>query len=163
MEIRKATWEDLPVMQRIFAHAREEMRKNGNPTQWKDNRPPLFLIERDMNAGTTYVIEDEGRVCATFSYTLGIDPTYIKIDDGAWLSDDPYGTIHRIASDNTVPGIFDFVMKFVENFGVDVRIDTHHDNAVMLHVLEKNGFVRCGTIYIDDGTSRIAFQKVIGK
>ena len=28
-------------------------------------------------------------------------------------------------------------------------------------VIEKNGFVRCGIIIVDDGTERIAFQKKI--
>lgn len=32
----------------------------------------------------------------------------------------------------------------------------------MLHLLESRGFVRCGLITTDDGTERIAFQKVLG-
>ena len=49
----------------------------------------------------------------------------------------------------------------MEGFGVDVRIDTHRDNETMLHLIEKNGFIRCGIIIVDDGTERIAFQKKI--
>ena len=33
----------------------------------------------------------------------------------------------------------------------------------MQHILEKNGFVSCGTIYVADGSPRIAYQKVQGK
>lgn len=29
----------------------------------------------------------------------------------------------------------------------------------MQHVLEKNGFTRCGIIFTEDGSERIAFQK----
>ena len=41
----------------------------------------------------------------------------------------------------------------------NLKIDTHEDNVVMQHVLEKNGFERCGKIYTHDGTPRIAYQK----
>lgn len=32
----------------------------------------------------------------------------------------------------------------------------------MQHKIEKNGFTRCGIIYITDGSPRIAYQKVTG-
>ena len=163
MQIRKATIDDLDIMQEIFAHARKEMIKNNNPTQWSNNRPPLFLIMKDLNKGVSYIIEQDNIPIATFSFTIGIEPTYVKIYDGKWLNDKPYGTIHRIASNNKVPGVFDYVMKFLESFHIDIRIDTHKDNTIMLHLLEKYGFVKCGIIIIDDGTPRIAFQKVVEK
>ena len=39
-----------------------------------------------------------------------------------------------------------------------LRIDTHEDNKVMQHVLEKYGFVRCGIVYVSDGSPRIAYE-----
>ena len=142
----------------IFSYARKFMKENGNPDQWKDNRPSMDKVRDDISRGEYYVIEEEGKIAAVFAYVVGIEPTYLEID-GAWIDDAPYGTIHRIASNGTVKGVFDMVMRFVEGFGVDVRIDTHKDNKVMLHVIEKNGFQRCGIIIVDDGTERIAFQK----
>ena len=41
----------------------------------------------------------------------------------------------------------------------NLRIDTHKDNKIMINLIEKAGFERCGTIYVDDGTPRIAYQK----
>ena len=41
----------------------------------------------------------------------------------------------------------------------DLRIDTHRDNAPMRGALEKLGFVPCGTVTVDDGTERIAYEK----
>ena len=32
---------------------------------------------------------------------------------------------------------------------------------LLLHLIEKNGFTRCGIIIVDDGTERIAFQKAV--
>lgn len=42
----------------------------------------------------------------------------------------------------------------------EVRADTHRDNVIMQHILEKNGFIKCGTIVVEDGTPRIAYPKV---
>ena len=41
-----------------------------------------------------------------------------------------------------------------------LRADTHEDNKIMQHLLEKNGFVRCGIIHVEDGTPRVAYQKL---
>lgn len=37
--VRKATKDDLETILNIYALAREFMKKNGNPTQWGNNRP----------------------------------------------------------------------------------------------------------------------------
>ena len=42
----------------------------------------------------------------------------------------------------------------------NIKIDTHHDNKVMQHQLEKEGFVRCGIIKLENGEPRIAYQKL---
>ena len=160
LSIRKSKYEDLDEIEKIFSYARKFMKENGNPSQWKNDRPSLDLVKEDIDKGNSYVVLDDDRIVATFAYIIGIEPTYIDID-GKWLDDDTYGTIHRIASDGSVKGIFDYVLKYCEVFNEDIRIDTHKDNKIMLHLIEKSGFVRCGIIIVDDGTERIAFQKKI--
>ena len=44
----------------------------------------------------------------------------------------------------------------------NLKIDTHRDNRIMQHLLDKNGFTYCGIIYLDDGTERLAYQKQLG-
>ena len=163
MKIRPATYEDLPIMQSIFKRAREYMKNEGNVTQWKDDRPPLFLIEKDLQKSASYIVEEDGEAVGTFSFTIGEEPTYTKIYDGQWLNEKPYGTIHRIASNGKASGIFKLVLDFCLKFNVDIRIDTHENNKTMLRHLSASGFKKCGIIFIDDGTSRIAFQKIISK
>ncbi|MBO4918932.1 MAG: GNAT family N-acetyltransferase [Erysipelotrichaceae bacterium] len=158
LEVRKTAIEDLNEVEKIFIHARKQMAINGNPTQWGDDRPSMELVKKDIAEGNSYVILNDGKITATFAYIIGTEPTYLEID-GAWLNDEPYGTIHRIASLNEVKGIFDCVIEYVSGYGADIRIDTHRDNKTMLHLIEKNGFFRCGIIIVDDGTERIAFQK----
>ena len=33
-----------------------------------------------------------------------------------------------------------------------LRADTHADNKIMQHLLEENGFTKCGIIHVEDGT-----------
>lgn len=91
----------------------------------------------------------------------GVDPTYQVIEDGAWLNDTlPYGTIHRLASSGKSKGVASAVIEWCLEHCQSLRADTHADNQIMQHLLEKNGFTRCGIIHVADGTPRIAYQKL---
>lgn len=161
MIIRKAFPDDLNSILKVYEIAREYMRQNGNPTQWGTVKPRKELLVDDIRKGDLYVGEnDKGDICFVFAFILGDDPTYSYIEGGSWLSDEPYGTIHRIASDGTVSGVVKAAVDFCRNIIPNIRIDTHENNKTMQHVAEKLGFVKCGIIYIDDGTPRIAYQLV---
>ena len=95
-----------------------------------------------------------------FAFILGEDPTYRVIEQGAWLSDAPYGTIHAVASDGQIHGLLSRIVAYCEQTTPHLRIDTHRDNAIMQHVILKNGFIRCGVIHIASGAERIAFEKL---
>ena len=41
----------------------------------------------------------------------------------------------------------------------DIRIDTHHQNLSMRKFLSKLGYHACGTVYLENGDKRIAYQK----
>jgi hypothetical protein len=157
-QIRKATMEDLPRILELYAYAREFMVKTGNPNQWGSTHPPRETLEADIPAGNLYVVENNG-LHGVFAYFTEPDPTYSYIEDGNWFDDSPYGTIHRIAADGS-GGVFSAVLQFVREQNPHVRIDTHEDNQVMQHVLQKHGFLRTGIIYLEDGDSRIAYEKV---
>ena len=157
-QIRKAKMDDLTRILEIYAYAREFMVKTGNPNQWRRTNPPRETLESDISAGNLYVVEENG-IHGVFAYFTEPDPTYSYIEDGAWLYDSPYGTIHRVAGDGS-GGIFSAVMRFAEGRNPHVRIDTHHDNKVMQHVLERNDFQKCGIIYLANGEPRIAYEKV---
>ncbi len=159
MKIRKSTTEDVLRILEIYAAAREFMKRTGNPNQWKDSRPDPKLAYIDAEKGQGYVMEDDNGIFATFALVLGKDPTYEHIEDGEWPDEDPYGTIHRIASDGTHRGVFEKALEFCDTQINIIRIDTHRENKVMLDLLSKNGFKRCGIIYVDDGTPREAFYR----
>ena len=104
------------------------------------------------------MVLDEEEVVAVFAFIIGDDPTY-RVIEGSWLNDRPYGVIHRIGSNGKAKGIIPFVMEYAFSRIDNIKIDTHKDNRIMQHVLEKNGFKYCGVITIEDGTKRVAYQK----
>lgn len=156
--VRKANEGDLPRIVEIYAYARSFMAASGNPTQWGTERPPLAQLERDIAAGDLYVVANGKEIHGVFAFLLGDDPTYAVIYDGAWHFDKPYGTLHRVAGDGS-GGIFAAAVTFAKQRSSYLRIDTHENNKVMQHVIEKAGFQRCGMIITDDGTPRIAYDR----
>lgn len=144
----------------IYSRARQWMADNGNPTQWGKEYPRRDVIEQDINRGISYVCDDIHGIQGVFTFIIGDDPTYQIIEEGAWLNQGKYGTIHRLASAGNRRGVAYRCFGWcVEQCG-NVRVDTHADNKIMQHVIEKSGFVRCGRIYAEDGTPRIAYQKI---
>ncbi len=162
MTIRKAIVEDVAEIRCVYTKAKEYMDASGNPNQWQVGYPPQALLDDDIEKGQLYVLEENG-IRGVFAFIPGIDPTYLKID-GAWLNDAPYAAIHRIASDGEVRGVFGAIVAYCKEHvesGVDLKVDTHHDNRTMQHVIEKQGFQKCGVIYLENGAPRIAYQLVL--
>ena len=158
---RGARRADLDAILKIYARARQAMADSGNPTQWGDHFPPQELLEEDIDSNRLFLYLVNGELEGVFAFILGPDPTYARIEDGKWLNDTlPYGTIHRVAGDGTVHGLFTACMDFCKRRMSHLRIDTHRDNAIMQHVILKNDFTRCGVIHIASGAERIAFEKV---
>lgn len=161
MKIRIANENDIDDMLRIFDYARNFMAGTGNPNQWEATYPSREILLNDIKSGGSHVvIGDDGRIHGTFMYKIGEDDTYKIIEDGEWLNNETYGVIHRIANDGQIKGMLKFVTDYCQERCSNIRIDTHHDNRVMLHLLEKLGYKRCGIIYCRDGSPRIALQKI---
>ncbi len=156
--IRKAVMADLPRIEEIYDYARRFMEQTGNPNQWGKTEPPVERLKLDISEGKLFVVESDS-IHGVFFYTIGEDPTYGRIDNGSWLSDEPYGTIHRIAGDGA-GGIVKTAVAYGRSQCSHLRIDTHHDNRVMQHVVEKLGFSRRGIIYLANGSPRIAYEMV---
>jgi len=170
--IRPATAADLPALRPVFEAAKGIMRADGNPTQWAaPGFPPDALLLRDIACGGGYVILgnaarryachsglDPESIVAYFALLPSPEPTYSFID-GAWLTDEPYGVIHRMASYPDAHGIFAAIMDFAAARFPHLRIDTHRDNRIMRHLIEKHGFTYCGIIYLADGAPRLAYER----
>ncbi|MGM9713584.1 MAG: GNAT family N-acetyltransferase [Prevotella sp.] len=179
--IRRTTIEDIPMLHKLFSTARKFMSETGNPNQWRDGYPGETLLMDDIESGDSYVVvrtmrtsagehnrdnraggakdmsDGSGHILATFVLRGGKDPTYNVIYDGQWPDDNPYATIHRIASSGEVSGIFHIVMQFALKTYDTIRLDTHRDNRVMQNAVRREGFRYCGIIHCWSGEERLAY------
>ncbi len=158
MEIRKAAKPNLERIVEIYHTAQDFMIRTGNPNQWGHFYPTSDILSNDIEAGVCYVVTQDDVVHGVFVMRFGGDPTYRVIENGAWPNDEPYVTIHRIASDGLIHGVFRAAADFCAEHSDHIRVDTHADNRVMQRHVEDYGFCKCGTIYLANGSPRIAYQ-----
>ena len=166
--IREAKPTDITDIMQVMEAAKKIMRQSGNLHQWADGYPSEAVIISDMEKHGGFVLEEgdgedqsTGRIVGYFAFLPSPEPTYSKLYNGKWLDDvQSYHVIHRIASYPDVHGIFSDVMEFCFSHDANIRIDTHKDNRIMQHNIEKHGFTYCGIIYLANGDERMAYQKL---
>lgn len=158
--IRLSTVMDMDRIMKVYDTAKSFMRSQGNFSQWIGGYPDRDTILTDIANANHYIAEDEdGNILMVFTFILGDDPTYNVIENGHWLNDKPYGTIHRVASSGLQSGMLKVCVDFCKGMTNNIRIDTHTDNSAMQNALNRLKFTFCGIIHIADGSPRLAFQK----
>ena len=154
MNIRLANTSDTNRIFEIYEYARAYMKAQGNPNQWGDNRPEKSLTKDDIKNQRCYVMEDEGHIFACFVFTIGFEKEY----EAKFPSNDKYGVIHRVASDESKRGIVERIVDFAKGKEKLLRIDTHEDNKTMQRAIERQNFKRIGIIYLEDESPRILYE-----
>lgn len=153
---------DLPRLMELYSAARTFMRYRGNLSQWTGGYPSISVVREGVSRGEQWVVCRDGLVVATFWFAVAPEPAYERIFDGEWLSSSgTYGVVHRLASDGAVSGVGAFVLRWALARCGDVRVDTHRDNSVMQSLLRREEFTHCGTIFLADGSSRDAFERIL--
>ena len=152
--------EDLDKIMSIYEYAKVFMKETGNLHQWNEHYPSRQLIKQDIIKEQCFVCKDSNEIVGVFAFIIGDDPTYQIIENGHWSSNGKYGTIHRIATNGKVKGVAKICYQFCKSKINYLRADTHEDNKIMQKSLLNNGFKTCGTIYVADGSPRIAFDFV---
>lgn len=168
MEIRKAAAADIPRIVELYDAAKAALRGLGID-QWQDGYPNGDSALQDIQEGIGHVLVENGTILATAAVYVGHEPTYDVIFDGAWKTENKaYGIIHRIAvspeakNKGAASFIMDHCAGLARAAGVSsLRCDTHSGNVVMRHTLEKNGYLHCGTILLESGASRVAYEKIL--
>ena len=153
---------DIAEIMQVMEAAKQIMRQSGNMLQWGEGYPSESAIAADIEKDSGFVIEENGVAVGTFAFVAGPDPTYAQIYEGQWADDtQPYYVIHRIASLATEKGIMKTILDYAFSQTDNIRIDTHRDNVIMRHLMQKHGFSYCGIIYLANGDERLAFQQRI--
>lgn len=165
--LRKATKQDVNDILLIIDEAIAYL-KSQNIDQWQNNYPNRQSIIHDINNGVSFVYELHNQVIGTMALILDKDVDYDIIEDGQWLNDEAYLTIHRIAIKNKFKNsgvalnMMDQAFHYaLQHHRYNVRIDTHPDNKAMCRFLEKQQFEYCGVVYINKIAKRLAYQKIL--
>ena len=169
LTFRRAEMCDIPDVMRAVHEAQAFMKGLGID-QWQDGYPERSTLEKDVEIGQLYVCFDEeaGCVAAFAALSLLPEPIYDAID-GAWRTEGPYLTIHRMALDDAHRGsgiadqMIDLAVRIArEHVCASLRVDTHRGNLAMRRFLEKRGFVYCGTVIYEvmkGDKLRVAYDK----
>lgn len=164
--IRLARLKDKKEVLKIYKDAQQFIKTYNSP-QWQDGYPNKKSFLHDIKNKQIYVNEIDGLIVGVATI-LDYEPTY-EVIDGAWLNNEPYKVIHRIATKIDCLGkgyAADFLDYIYKNLKCEnIRIDTHKLNEPMIRFLEKNGFLYCGIIYLNQPHDkiRLAYQKVYKK
>lgn len=157
--IRRANKEDIKCIMRIYEAAKKKMRADGNLHQWSDKYPDEETLLNDITRNELYIAYDDEGIYGVFMLSFSGEDTYKEIQ-GAWINDEPYAVIHRIASfgkgKNLLMDAIDFAFEKTNN----IRIDTHEDNNIMRTLLKKLGFIYTGIIHLKNGDERRAYQLI---
>jgi predicted GNAT family N-acyltransferase len=166
MIIRQANSNDIDALMLLFEEARATIATLGID-QWQNGYPSRSVVNEDIVKERSFVVEIEDRIVGTFVIITDGEPTYDRIYDGAWLTKDSqsYTAIHRVAVSVTRrgSGISTAIIHHAAKIAAflhrsSLRIDTHKGNLVMRRMLEKHGFVHCGSIYLEGGDHRVAYE-----
>ena len=172
MIIRKTAPFEISRVLEILSEGRAAIARLGID-QWQDGYPNREVIVSDVEKGISHVLLENGIIEGTAVLMTDREPTYDEIFDGGWLTQgDNYFTIHRIALGDRLRGkgaasfVIDTAVSMAKSAGcVSVRVDTHEGNIAMRKMLEKNGFVYCGTIFLEpsrtEKVKRVAYERVL--
>lgn len=168
--LKKSTEEDLPEILNIIHSAIGYLAEQGID-QWQHGYPADEDLKQDIKDGINYVLITDGKIAGTATIHQGIDPNYLKIEDGDWIngSEAHYAAIHRVAISNQFRGqhlsekLVSGLITVSRVLGFkDIRIDTHPENKGMQHVITTNGFDKRGIIHMRENghpwTARYAYQ-----
>lgn len=157
--IRRANKEDFKCIMPIYEAAKEKMRADGNLHQWSDKYPDEETLLNDIARGELYIAHDGNEIYGVFMLSFSGEDTYKEIQ-GAWINDEPYAVIHRIASFGKGKNLLKDAINFAFEKTNNIRIDTHEDNNIMRTLLKKLGFFYTGIIHLKDGDERRAYQLI---
>lgn len=157
--IRRANKEDIKFIMPIYEAAKKKMRADGNLHQWSDKYPDEETLINDIARDELYIAYDYEGIYGVFMLSYSGEGTYKEIQ-GAWINDEPYAVIHRIASFGKGKNLLEEAIDFAFEKTNSIRIDTHEDNNIMRTFLKKLGFIYTGIIHLKNGDERRAYQLI---
>lgn len=162
---RSATADDIANIWTVLQQAIELRRLDGS-SQWQNGYPNVQTVEQDIKNGYAFVLTKNENIAGYVAMVPNYEPAYENII-GKWLREGEFLVIHRVAvgSDWRGKGIAKEIFRRAEEYATkngmqSIKVDTNFDNAAMLAILDKLGYLYCGEVMLM-GAPRRAFQKLL--
>ena len=140
MKLQKATTAHKKRIMELIDEAKAFLKASG-VDQWQDGYPDDKDIDKDIARSIGYVLEEKGHIIGYSAIDMAVDNT----QKGKGLAQAMFREVENLAKEQDIHTI---------------RIDTDEDNTIMRHILEKQGYTYCGTIWFANSI-KIAFQKIL--
>ncbi|RDI57470.1 GNAT family N-acetyltransferase [Flavobacterium glaciei] len=164
---RKAELSEIAPIWEILQQAIQRRKEDGS-TQWQDGYPNPEVVQKDIEKGEGFVLEDGDTIIGYSAVIINYEPAYENIE-GKWLTNDDFVVMHRVAISEKYlgKGLAKLMLKNIEDFALSnniysVKADTNFDNIAMMKIFENLGYIYCGEVYFR-GSPRKAFEKVLHK
>ena len=165
-EYHIANLNDLKEVMEVIEDGRKLLKEEGNG-QWQDGYPNTDDLRNDILNQQLYCVTLKGLIIGVMAIT-GREDAYHYLYEGEWLTNLDYLVMHRIAvrESNRESGVGTLLFQIFEEVAQknnihSLRIDTHQNNDIMVHLLKKCGFTYCGKVILPPHKDRIVFEKVI--
>ncbi len=163
--LQKADRTNLDAVMVLINEAKRYLNSQGID-QWQTGYPDTNIIMEDIMHGRGYLVMNDNDIAAYLCIDFDGEPSHEELT-GEWKSDLPYGIIHRLAISDAYKGrgLASIVFQLAQQLCIDkgffsIHADTDEANVIMRHVLAKNGFDYCGTIWFDNSL-KYAYEKVL--
>ncbi len=166
LQLKLVEKEEIQQVLTLIADGKAHLEEQGIP-QWQGAYPKLEMIENDIAEKKAYFLMLDEEAVGYYCVDFGGEPEYENLD-GQWLTDAPYGVIHRMCISSKHRGQRLAVQAYAlaeelckaRNIG-SIRVDTAPQNKKMLHIIEQSGYSYCGTIVYADEGLRVAYEKLL--
>jgi GNAT superfamily N-acetyltransferase len=168
--IRKAHTSEVDTLTDLVSKCGKHMRENGIQ-QWLEGYPNREIIEADVEEGTVFVLEEDGKIKSMVVLNEKQDPEYQELD---WLTNSKSKNlvVHRLA---TFPkyqgqGLGSKMMSFAEDYARknkydSIRLDTFSQNKGNIKYYENKAYTKIGAVNLKYRIdfNYICFEKVFSK
>ena len=151
MSIRKALFSDLDKMYELTCSCANDLKDQGI-FQWSEDYPSKAILERDIELGQIWVLEDEQTIKGIVVLTAIVDAAYTEVE---WLSPNENNLyVHRLAvhPEFQGKGLARELMDFSEQYAIDnqyisIRLDTFSQNLRNQKFYENRKYTKLGNVY----------------
>ena len=167
-DYRLATINDIDEIMIAVEDARALLKEEGNG-QWQFGYPNRQDFINDINNQNLYVVlsSDTHEIASVCAIT-GYEEAYMHMYEGKWLTDYDYLVMHRVAVKEKYRGqgygkaLFKVFIEVGKKKGIkSLRIDTHKNNSLLIHLFDLFGFVYCGKAILPPDKDRVMYEKVL--